>query len=65
MQERDRSPERDFTMTNKPSIGFIGLGLMGSAMVERMQKLGYPMTVIANRSRSPLVRSLIGCPSAA
>ena len=38
-------------MTNKPSIGFIGLGLMGSAMVERMQKLGYPMTVIANRSR--------------
>ena len=38
-------------MTNKPSIGFIGLGLMGSAMVERMQKLGYPMTVVANRDR--------------
>ena len=38
-------------MTDKPRIGFIGLGLMGSAMVGRLQDLGYPMTVIANRSR--------------
>lgn len=37
--------------TNRPAIGFIGLGLMGSAMVERLQSLGYPMTVIANRNR--------------
>lgn len=36
---------------DKPAIGFIGLGLMGSAMVERLQSLGYPLTVIANRSR--------------
>lgn len=36
----------------KPKIGFIGLGLMGIAMVERMQGLGYPMTVMANRSRT-------------
>ncbi len=36
----------------KPAIGFVGLGLMGSAMVERLQSLGYPMTVIANRSRA-------------
>ncbi|WP_118132863.1 NAD(P)-dependent oxidoreductase [Oceanicella sp. SM1341] len=36
---------------SKPAIGFIGLGLMGSAMVERLQGLGYPMTVTANRSR--------------
>lgn len=36
---------------SKPAIGFIGLGLMGSAMVERLQSLGYPMTVMANRSR--------------
>jgi len=35
----------------KPQIGFIGLGLMGSAMVERLQAVGYGMTVIANRSR--------------
>ena len=35
----------------KPKIGFIGLGLMGGAMVEHMQNVGYPMTVLANRSR--------------
>ncbi len=35
----------------KPAIGFIGLGLMGSAMVERLQSLGYAVTVVANRSR--------------
>ncbi|WP_108658768.1 NAD(P)-dependent oxidoreductase [Acuticoccus kandeliae] len=39
-------------MSNRPAIGFIGLGLMGSAMVERLQSLGYPMTVIANRNRT-------------
>jgi len=39
-------------MTNRPAIGFIGLGLMGSAMVERLQSLGYPVTVIANRNRT-------------
>ncbi len=36
----------------KPAIGFIGLGLMGTAMVERLQSLDYPVTVIANRSRA-------------
>ena len=36
---------------DKPAIGFIGLGLMGSAMVERLQAQGYGVTVIANRSR--------------
>ena len=39
-------------MTTKPRIGFIGLGLMGSAMVERLQDLDYPVTVIAHRSRT-------------
>jgi 2-hydroxy-3-oxopropionate reductase len=39
-------------MQEKPSIGFVGLGLMGSAMVKRLQELGYPMTVIANRNRA-------------
>ncbi|MDJ0628170.1 MAG: NAD(P)-dependent oxidoreductase [Rhodobacter sp.] len=37
---------------SKPTIGFIGLGLMGSAMVERLQSCGYGLTVIANRSRA-------------
>lgn len=36
----------------KPAIGFIGLGLMGAAMVGRLQDLGYALTVTANRSRA-------------
>ena len=38
-------------MTDRPSIGFIGLGLMGSAMAQRLLDLGYPLTVIARRDR--------------
>ena len=41
-------------MSTRPRIGFIGLGLMGSAMVERLQSLGYPLTVIAHRNRAPI-----------
>lgn len=36
---------------NKPNIGFIGLGLMGAAMVGRLQDKGYNLTITANRSR--------------
>ena len=36
---------------SKPAIGFIGLGLMGTAMCNRLLDLDYPLTVIANRSR--------------
>jgi len=43
---------------SKPAIGFIGLGLMGSAMVGRMQDLDYPMTVIANRSRDAIDKAV-------
>jgi len=35
----------------KPTIGFIGLGLMGAAMVGRLQDKGYALTVVANVSR--------------
>ena len=45
-------------MNGKPRIGFIGLGLMGSAMVERLQGLGYPLTVIAHRNRAPIEAAL-------
>ena len=38
-------------MTDEPEIGFIGLGLMGAAMVGRLLDRGYPVTVMANRSR--------------
>lgn len=37
---------------SKPTIGFIGLGLMGSAMCNRLLDLGYELNVIANRSRA-------------
>ncbi len=37
---------------SKPTIGFIGLGLMGGAMVGRLQDQGYFVTVIANRTRT-------------
>ncbi len=36
----------------KPTIGFIGLGLMGGAMCQRLLDLNYPLTVLANRSRT-------------
>ena len=38
----------------RQSIGFIGLGLMGGAMVSRLQDLGYPLVVLGNRDRSHL-----------
>lgn len=36
---------------SKPEIGFIGLGIMGAAMVSRLQDQGYSLTITANRSR--------------
>lgn len=35
-----------------PTIGFIGLGLMGAAMVGRLQDRGYALTVLGNRDRT-------------
>lgn len=42
----------------KPAIGFIGLGLMGSAMCQRLLDLDYPLTVIANRSRDNVEKAV-------
>jgi 3-hydroxyisobutyrate dehydrogenase-like beta-hydroxyacid dehydrogenase len=39
---------------SKPAIGFIGLGLMGGAMVGRLQDLGYELTILGNRDRTYL-----------
>ncbi|MCG6885109.1 MAG: NAD(P)-dependent oxidoreductase [Silicimonas sp.] len=39
---------------SKPKIGFIGLGLMGSAMVGRLQDKGYELTVLGNVNRTGL-----------
>ena len=45
-------------MSDKPTIGFIGLGLMGSAMVSRLQDLGYSLVVVANRSRDSIDKAV-------
>ncbi len=37
---------------DRPTIGFIGLGLMGRAMVECLQKAEYPVIVLGNRDRT-------------
>lgn len=37
---------------SKPKIGFIGLGLMGRAMVECLQKAGYQVGVLGHRDRT-------------
>jgi 2-hydroxy-3-oxopropionate reductase len=39
---------------SKPTIGFIGLGLMGGAMAGRLQDMGYSLTVLGNRDRTYL-----------
>lgn len=39
---------------SKPRIGFVGLGLMGSAMVGRLQDQGYDLNVLGNTNRSGL-----------
>ncbi|WP_170604008.1 NAD(P)-dependent oxidoreductase [Ruegeria arenilitoris] len=44
---------------SKPSIGFIGLGLMGGAMVNRLQDLGYSITVLGNRDRTYLDAAIV------
>lgn len=43
---------------SKPRIGFIGLGLMGRAMVECLQKADYAVTVLGNRDRTGVEEAL-------
>lgn len=46
-------------MTDKPVIGFIGVGLMGHGMAKNILAGGYPLWVKGNRNRTP-VDSLVG-----
>ena len=39
-------------------IGFIGLGLMGGAMVSRLQDKGYPVSVLGNHDRTQIDKAL-------
>jgi len=43
---------------SKPSLGFMGLGLMGGAMVARLQDQGYDLTVLGNRDRTELDKAI-------
>lgn len=40
-------------MTN-PTIGFIGLGLMGHGMAKSIREVGYPLSVMAHRKRAAI-----------
>ena len=40
------------------NIGFIGLGLMGSAMVQRLLDKGYALTVLGNTNRTGIEAAL-------
>lgn len=42
----------------QPTIGFIGLGLMGRAMVSCLQDAGYAVTVLGNRDRTGVEAAL-------
>lgn len=46
-------------MINKelPKIGFIGLGLMGSAIVNHLQDLNYPLTVLGRSRNAGIVKA--------
>lgn len=43
---------------SKPTIGFIGIGLMGSAMCHRLLDQGYSLSLLANRSRERVEKLL-------
>ncbi len=42
----------------QPKIGFLGLGLMGGAMVARLQDQGYTLTIMGNRDRTELDKAI-------
>ncbi|MCF2903821.1 NAD(P)-binding domain-containing protein [Octadecabacter sp. CECT 8868] len=42
----------------KPHIGFMGLGLMGGAMVSRQQDQGYDASVMGNRDRTEFDKAI-------
>lgn len=42
----------------KPTIGFLGLGLMGGAMVANLQDRGYDLVVLGNRDRTELDKAI-------
>ena len=45
-------------MSDKPVIGFIGLGLMGRGMAKNIREAGYELWVRGRRDRAPVERLL-------
>ncbi|MEL6570920.1 MAG: NAD(P)-dependent oxidoreductase [Pseudomonadota bacterium] len=43
---------------SQPTIGFLGLGLMGGAMVARLQDQGYKLTIMGNRDRTEIDKAI-------
>ncbi len=41
---------------SRPTIGFIGVGLMGEGMASNLVKKGYPLIVVGHRNRAPVER---------
>ena len=41
-------------MSDKPTVGFIGVGLMGYGMASNILKNGYPLVVMGHRNRKPV-----------
>ncbi len=41
-------------MSTKPTIGFIGVGLMGHGMAKNIVSKGYPLVVMGHRNRAPV-----------
>ena len=46
-------------MSEKPTIGFIGVGFMGHGMASNILKNGYPLMIKGNQNRAPIDLSLI------
>ena len=46
-------------MGDKPTVGFIGVGLMGHGMAKNILEGGYPLWIKGNRNRAP-IDSLVG-----
>ena len=40
----------------KPTVGFIGVGLMGAGMAKNIVSKGYPLVVLGHRNREPVER---------
>ena len=41
-------------MSERPTIGFIGVGLMGHGMASNLVTKGYPLVVLGHRKREPV-----------